>query len=68
MTWTGFFWDVASNTLATAIGVGGGVPVAFWIDRRRQHAEDVVAAVRRNEERRTAEEQLRQRRKTLVDW
>jgi len=66
MTWPEFFWDVASNTFATMIGIVFGVPVALWIERRRQHKDDLANAIRRNEERRTVEERLRQRRATLV--
>src|SRR2546426_6977582 len=43
MTWPDFWWDVASNTIATALGVIAGLPAGFWlerlIDKRRQHSD-----------------------------
>jgi hypothetical protein len=51
MTWPDFAWDVASNTVATVIGIFGGVPAALWVERWRQARADEADDARRRVER-----------------
>jgi hypothetical protein len=53
MTWPDFWWDVASNTIATFLGVLMGIPAALAVERlleRRSEAKGRRAADARQRE------------------
>jgi hypothetical protein len=50
VTWSDFFWDFLSNTLATMVGVGVGLPVGFWFERRLERGREKKTEARRQQE------------------
>lgn len=62
-----FAWNAAANAVGSLIGVIVGVPVALWMERRRQRVENAAAATLRDQDKRAEDERRRQQLKDAVN-